>query len=231
MFKPICSLRFSSLSLALMMLLCVNQARAQKIDRLTEDSSLINQKIGKFALANEGFLVAVARLNSVTSDLGFAIELIQGTLTSGQPPDPKFNAEIQEATLAETLDFLCKLDPRYTWSQDETTINIYPRSTLNDPAYFFNRRVTVIEFHEVRNADDTLSKIVAPVSSPKETFLTWQSVRDYSKPWSAKFTDVTVREALNRVVRHLSPTEGWMVFGNPENLVFAIHDRITPRKQ
>lgn len=146
-----------------------------------------------------------------------------------QLTNPRFTATTSGVTLAEALDWLCTLEPQYTWSRDGTTINIFPRATVEEKNYYFTRKLSDLVFREERNAYDAVEKVFKPVSTPKEAVIQWTGVRDYQTPYSATFKDITVREALNRLVQHVAPTEGWMVFGNRETMLLTMYDYISAR--
>lgn len=202
---------------------------AQKPEPNNGKLDLLQQRIQEFSLKNQYFLEGVANLNSLASGLGFSVELILPPPEVPQLTNPRFTATTSGVTLAEALDWLCTLEPQYTWSRDGTTINIFPRATVEEKNYYFTRKLSDLVFREERNAYDAVEKVFKPVSTPKEAVIQWTGVRDYQTPYSATFKDITVREALNRLVQHVAPTEGWMVFGNRETMLLTMYDYISAR--
>src|SRR6266849_10601886 len=99
---------------------------------------LVEQKVGPLVLNNEYFVEGLARLNMQTNGIGFAVEFLPGTTTSAPPPDLRFTTENEAGTVKHALDWLCSLDPRYTWKLEGRTINIIPRDRVSDPNYLFN---------------------------------------------------------------------------------------------
>ncbi|MBZ5535675.1 MAG: hypothetical protein LAO31_06935 [Acidobacteriia bacterium] len=190
---------------------------------------LLQQPIQELTLKDQYFMDGIVKLDSLASGLGFSVEYILPSPEAPRPVDPRFTAKITAVTLSEALDWLCRLDPRYTWSRDGTTINVFPRASLEEKNYYFTRKLSNLVFRDERNAYHALPKILKPISSPKEAVITWSGVRDYQTPFNASLTNITVREALNRLIQHLSPTEGWMVTGNQEVMLLVVYDTITLR--
>jgi hypothetical protein len=188
-------------------------------------ADLLAQRIDSVNLENEYFAQGVAKLNMLTRDVGFTIEFLPGTLTSGPPPDPKLKSSIQNVTLEKALDWLCALDPRYSWKL-ANTVNIFPRNASQDPNYIFNRRIDKLQFIDVGNPNDALGMIFKPVSKAQESVVTQRSMGTLTKPFSATLVDTSVRHALNELAAKLGPGFGWMVFGNGETWIISFHDRL-----
>ncbi len=220
------------IALFLLLSLCLaNSTRAQNKGAGEDASDALQQNVRVLRLENETFFVGVAKLNSLTRNVGFSVELVPGTPTSAPPPSPSFKEQIQDASLEKALDWLCSLDPRYTWRRDGSTVNIFPRSTLHDQNYFFNRRLSTLVFREVSKPMEAVSSVVRPVSKPNESLVSWQGIEDFPKPWTASLANVSVRQALNRIAQQLGPGYGWLVAGNPQVMIFSFHSQIKPKEQ
>ncbi len=207
-------------------LVCISfYAAAQTPTRSVDADNPLRQPVQLLELHNEYFAAGVARLNTLTTGVGFSIEFPATPGTSPPPPDPKFSAEIHQVNLGEALDWLCKLDPRFTWSLDGTTINIFPRETEKD--YLLNRKIS-IQFTSMVKADDVVSKVITPVSRSGESFISWSSAGSFSKPWTATFQDITVRAALNRIAQQLGPGYGWVVDGSRQVRFYSFHMGLKP---
>lgn len=226
---PIMSIQQRFCALLLLWLLSPVGLRGQGSKPNAAPADLLQQPIQELSLKNQYFMDGIVKLDTLASGLGFSLEYILPPPQAPLPTDPKFTDKITGVTLAEALDWLCRLDPRYTWSRDGTTINIFPRASLEGENYYFTRKLSHLVFRDERNAYDAIEKVLTPISSPKEAVIKYTGVRDYQTPLSATFTNITVREALNRLIQHLSPTEGWMVTGNQEVMLFIIYDTITLR--
>src|SRR5262245_39917991 len=89
----------------------------------------LDQIVETAKLNDESIFGEIARLNQ-TFDIPISIEGILPK--SGTVTNPKFTAAIHHQTIAKTLDWLCTVDARYTWTRDGSMVNVFPRSTLND---------------------------------------------------------------------------------------------------
>ncbi len=211
------------------LLLWTAGVRAQDPGAPERASDPLEQRVPRLKLEDEPLLTGIARLNTLTKDVGFSVELIPGTPTSAPPPSPKFTAQIEGAAVQEVLDWLCGLDRRYAWARDGNMVNVFPRAIMHDTNYFLNRKLTNLVLHEVSKPMDAVSKATRPISRPGETLVSWQGIHDFSKPWTASFTNISVREALNRIAQQLGPGYGWLVAGNPEVRIFSFHQQLRPR--
>jgi hypothetical protein len=184
------------------------------------------QKIGPIILENEYFVDGLAKLNIQSQGVGFAIEFLPGTRNSPPPPDSRFSTERSSGTLKDALDWLCGLDPRYTWKREGRIINIIPRDTLSDPNYLFNRKLSGLRFVDLRHASDTFDKIFKPVSKVNESVISLDDAGSFSKPWTVAFENISVRDALDRVAENLGAGRGWMVYGNNETRIINFYERL-----
>jgi len=199
-----------------------------------KDSDLpdpVEQKVGPIVLKDEYFIEGLAKLNMQTPGVGFAIEFLPGTTNSAPPPDSRFTTERGAGTVREALDWVCGLDPRYTWKLEGRTINIIPRDRLSDPNYLFNRKLSGLRFVELRKADDSLDKIFKPVARKGESVITLSDAGSFSKPWSVAFENITVRDALDRVAENLGVGHGWMVYGNEETRIINFYDLLLTKAE
>jgi hypothetical protein len=191
-----------------------------------ETTSPLQQKVGPISLRDEYFAAGLAKLNLQTHGLGFAIEFLAGKPGSPPPPDSKFNAEKGVGTVEDTLKWLCALDPRYTWKVDGRIVNIFPRDSVSDPSYLFNRRLPTLRFTDLISAADSLDKIFKPVAKPNESVITIADAGSFPKPWSVTFENISVREALDRVAENLGAGHGWMVSGNADTRLISFYSRL-----
>lgn len=211
----------------LIALLTLNSSHSSKGQ--TQEADLpdsTEQKIGPIILENEYFVDGLAKLNIQTQGVGFAIEFLPGTRDSPPPPDSRFSTERSSGTVKDALDWLCGLDPRYTWKHEGRIINIIPRDMLSDPNYLFNRKLSSLRFVDLRRANDTLDKIFKPVSKLNESVISLDDAGSFSRPWTVAFENISVRDALDRVAENLGPGHGWMVYGNNETRIINFYERL-----
>lgn len=191
----------------------------------------MQQRVGPIILENEYLVEGLAKINLQTTGVGFAIEFLPGTKNSPPPPDPKFRAQLSGGALQEALDWLCSLDPRYTWRRDGQIVNIVPRDKVDDPSYLFNRILSRLTFADSVAADDTLQPIFQPVSKPGESVIQLSGIGRFPKPLSAAFENISVRSALNRVAENLGVGHGWMVSGNNETRIITFYDLLLTKAE
>ncbi len=196
---------------------------AQEPDSAEKD--VFNQKVTSAELNDESIFDAVARLNQ-GSNIAISIEGIlpaQGTVQN-----PKFRAKLEGATVSEVLSWLCRLDLRYSWSRDGDMANIFPSAMRDNPNYFFNRKLPELHFLDIRQSDDAAITIVHQLGDPSEHlyFLGVGGTQQFSKPWTATFHDITVRQALNRIARQLGPTYGWQIGGHTSARLIMFHYKL-----
>ncbi|MCI0746302.1 MAG: hypothetical protein L0Y58_12935 [Verrucomicrobia subdivision 3 bacterium] len=196
---------------------------------------LLAQPIASLSLKGEFLLEGIAKLDSLTTGVGFSVELVPGSDTAGPPPSPRFSAEVTDVTLREALDWLCSLDKRYTWEQDRTTVNVFPRESGDDPRYFFNYPVTEIRFDDVANAYDAVRVAMRSLRGPAPRLVSWtgHDSANFAKPWTTGIAGVSVRQLFNRIAQQLGPEYGWIVSGNAKVRLFNFHAQLeptTPRK-
>jgi hypothetical protein len=106
----------------------------------------LDSKIPHLDLADQTFSDGLGKLISEPIPLSFGLEsVLKQKMTDPPLVDPRFDLHLEGASLREVLDALCRMDPRYTWSIDGDTINIYPRTIVGDSSYFLNRELTKLE--------------------------------------------------------------------------------------
>jgi hypothetical protein len=191
----------------------------------------VEQRVGPITLENEYFVDGLAKLNAQTRGVGFAIEFLGGKTNLPPPADSRFTTERSAGTLRDALDWLCALDPRYTWKLEGRTINLIPQDRLSDANYFFNRKLSGLKFVDLKSANDLLGQVFRPVAKPTESVISLSDAGSFSKPWTATFENITVRDALNRIAENLGAGHGWMVYGNDETRIINFYDLLLTRAE
>jgi hypothetical protein len=188
----------------------------------------LDQMVGEVELKNESIFNEIMRL-SQRFDVSISIE---GVLpATGQVVNPKFTATAEDQTIATALDWLCALDTRYAWSRDGTMVNLFPKSSLNDQTYFFNRLLPDLHLQEVRESGIAAMEVVHQLGDPNEQlyFMGIGGTQNFAKPWTATFHDITVRQALNRIAQQLGPTYGWQIGGTANQRMIMFHYKLGAR--
>jgi len=155
--------------------------------------------------------------------LGFE-EVLREKFADPAPPNPHFNLELRNRTVREILNALCLADPRYTWSVQGATINVYPRATVDDTSYLLNRRLIKFELNGITDIDQGLLAIVRQLPPPEEQVAHVQMGGDSSyppDPWKVSFQNLAVRQAINHLVAHMGPNACWIFHGSRDFRTFT----------
>jgi hypothetical protein len=198
--------------------------------KLATVESILNSEISVFNLNNESIEVGLKRLATPAAfAMGFEHELKS---KQADPPieDPRLTLHLTATTVHDALDAMCRADGRYTWSADDVFINVYPIKTLNDASYLMNRRLEKLDLKELTDIQQGLLAIVNQLPPPKEQVAIAQigiGVDDAypPKPWTISYKNLTVREAINRLVRHMGEQSSWAFTGSIDFRTFAFDKR------
>lgn len=188
--------------------------------------SALNAKVPQFELTNQTFADGIRLLEAQDLPLNLGFEMIlKAKYTDADPPQVRFNLRMNGATVRDVLEALCIKDGRYSWAQDGTVINVYPRTVADDPSYLLNRRVGELQLKAVSDAYEVLSPIAQSLPPPKEQIGYTHAGGEvfYSEPWTTTFDNLTVRQIINRVTSHLGPHGGWVFYGAQDLRWFTFH--------
>ena len=183
-------------------------------------------RVQRFLVHDASILDGIAQLSFEHTELSFAFEgVLKAKFTDPEPPQQHFDLDLENRTLGEIIEALCSKDARYTWTQDGLNVNVFPRSTLNDASYLPNRRLAQFELRHVTNAQQAVFAAAAQLPPPFEQIAFAQAGGEtaYGAPWSATFTNLTVRQAFNLIARRLGPRGGWVFGGSREFRTIGFH--------
>ena len=199
--------------------------------KVTTVDAVLNSEISTFNLNNEPIEVGLKRLasTSATFAMGFEHEL-KSKQTAPPLQDPRLTLHLTATTVRDALDAMCHGDGRYTWSTDDGFINVYPIKTLNDASYLMNRRLKKLDLKELTDIQQGLLAIVHQLPPPKEQVAIAQigiGVDDAypPEPWTTSYENLTVRQAINRLVRHMGERSSWAFTGSTDFRAFAFDKR------
>jgi hypothetical protein len=157
-------------------------------------------------------LAVVAR----ESGLGIGLEeILKDGLSDPPRPEVRFSAAIPAESLSHVLDDICNRDGRYTWAINGHTINVFPKKVVGDGAYFLNRRIGHLVFDKISDSSTAVFFTMKQLPGPLEQIAMMQtggSMR-FPTPLKADLSDVTVREALNRIAEQFGEGHGWTLSG------------------
>jgi hypothetical protein len=159
--------------------------------------------------------------------MGFEHEL-KSKQTDPPIQDPRLTLHLKATTVREALDAMCQADGRYTWSTDDTFINVYPIKTVNEASYLMNRRLMKLDLKDLTDIGQGLFAIVNQLPPPGEQVAIAQIGGDDSYPperWTTSYENLTVRQAINRLVRHMGEQGSWAFTGSSDFRAFAFNKR------
>jgi hypothetical protein len=188
---------------------------------------VLNTKIAEFNLNEETIETGLKRLASGSAPfaMGFEHEL-KSKQTDPPILDSRLTLHLKKTTVREALDAMCRADSRYTWSTDDTFINVYPIKTVNDASYLLNRRLMRLDLKELTDTQQGLLAIVNQLPPPREQVAVAEIGGDDSYPaesWTTSYENLTVRQAINRLVRHMGERGSWAFTGSTDFRAFAFN--------
>lgn len=190
---------------------------------------VLSSEISAFNLNDETIEVGLKRLasGSAAFAMGFEHEL-KSTQTDPPIHDPRLTLHLTATTVRGALDAMCYADGRYTWSTDDTFINVYPIKTVNLGSYLMNRRLTKLDLKGLTDIQQGLLAIVKQLPPPKEQVAIAQigigGDDTYpAGPWTTRYENLTVRQAINRLVCHMGERASWAFTGSTDFRAFAFN--------
>lgn len=169
------------------------------------------QRVQRFAVDGTNFAHAVAELSrSSVRGLHLGVEEIIGERYSDPDAEGvRFSLRLENRTVRETLDALCALDSRYTWSADGSSINVYPRATVGDATYLPNLRIERISLKDAADPFAVLGPLLRQHPEQQIGYAQVGGDPSYAEPWTVTFEHLTVRRLINKVAEHMGPQTSW----------------------
>jgi hypothetical protein len=184
----------------------------------------LNQKIQHFEVTDTILRDGIVELasNSV-SGLHLGFEEISRNKISDNPRSggAHFSVHLENKTIHDILDALCSADPRYTWSSEGLSINVYPRATSADSTYLLNRRLEHISFENVPDPGEALTPLAQQIRDEQIGYTQSGGDVTYAKPWTVGFQNITVRQLINRIAEHIGPQSFWIWQGGSDERMFT----------
>jgi hypothetical protein len=180
------------------------------------DSRFLDSKVVEFELDNEPLISGIWKLAKAPEPFAFGFEnILKSKLTDPDTQDPRLKVQLKDTTVRGVLDALCRADPRFMWSADGNTVNVFPRAIENDTNYLLNRKLETLELKNATDVQDGLLAIVRQLPPPIEQIANAQLGGDdpYPRePWTVTYHNLTVRQVVNRLALHGGPCGIW-IFG------------------
>ncbi len=179
-----------------------------------------------FSIHHATVFDGVAELSSEHTGLSFALEdVLKAKFSDSAVPHSHFDLNLQNRTIREILDALCSKDVTYMWTRDGLTVNVFPRSIVDDSSYLPNRQLGQFDLRGMTDTEQAVFAIVAHLPPPFEQIACAQAGGDtsYAVPWDVTFRNLTIRQAFNLIARHLGSEGGWVLGGSREFRTIGFH--------
>jgi hypothetical protein len=183
----------------------------------------LDQVVRHFDLTDGSILDGIAVLSSNPIE-GLHIGLEEVVRNKLQDPEDRsviFSLHLENKTLREILDALCRSDTRYMWSPDGQSINVYPRASVTEPSYLLNVSLAVITLSDVPDPDHALTPLHRQLPKVQLGYMQMGGDNTYAKPWTVTFDNLTVRQFMNRITEHIGPRSSWVWQGGKDERVFT----------
>lgn len=183
----------------------------------------LDQKVQHFHVKGASMIDAVSVLSSHSIEgLHLGIEqILRNKPSDSEDRSIRFSLHLKNKTVRNILYALCLKDPRYTWSTDGVSIDIYPRSIVGDRSYLLNLEIQQISLTNISDPD----RVFLPLHKmfPREEIGYFQLGGDisYAQPWTVSFNPLTVRQLINRVAEHIGPRSSWIFHGSRDDRMFT----------
>jgi hypothetical protein len=185
-------------------------------------NSVLSHRVAVFHLTDATVIDGFSKLSAEPiSGLHLGIEEILRARWSDLPIPPlKFSLTLQNATVREILNALCERDIRYQWSAEGATINVIPRDSVRNTAFFLNQKIPQIELSDVPDPYQALAPLARLLPEEQLGYAGVGGDSSYAQTWTARFEDVAVRQFINRISEHIGPRGGWILSGAKDQRFF-----------
>jgi hypothetical protein len=147
-------------------------------------------------------------------------EILREKSATPRDHSPRLSLHLHRPSLNDVLVALCNVDPRYTWSKDGATINVYPKSRASDPADFLNSQIERIRVADVPDPGQALTPLSQLFPGVVGYMQTGGDIT-YAAPWTATFERLSVRQFINRIAEHMGPSGSWFWQGGRDAQFFT----------
>ena len=199
-------------------------------------TNVFQQSVAGLSLNNQDIIDGVAML-SQNVGLAVSVEHELGATTSGAAPQPNtFTATIGPGTVSEILDGLCALDPTFAWQRgrkygkrdDRKGALVSERELFLKPECGMNWCFEISGTHKKRIIQDR-GRVASSEGAGRCNNGGWRVSLAFARPWSARFQNISIREALDQIARQLGPTFGWQLTGAKNFRIITFHQQLMPK--
>lgn len=183
----------------------------------------LDQIVRKYEMPKGGVIDGLAVLSqdrSLRLHLG-AEELPRERFQSPRDHSIEFPVRLDNKTVRDIINALCESDPRYTWSVDGETINVYPRARANDKTDLLNLYINRIELGAIPNPNEALTPLSKLFPGAPIGYMQLGGENSYGAPWTVTFENLTIRQLMGRITEHIGPHAVWTWQGGKEGGFFT----------
>jgi hypothetical protein len=215
------------LATLMVILFVYNYGRAASFGVDDPGASALNSRVAQFELTDATIIDGLSKLSdeSITGLHVGIEEIIQDKASEHTDRSVRFSVSLHNVSVRDIVDTLCKSDRRYTWSIDGGTVNIYPRETVGNSSYLLNRELDLITLRNINEPSDALTSLMKLLPGEQLGCAQVGLYNRYPKPWSTAFSNLTVRQLMNRLSEHDGPRGGWIWSGSQGQRFFAYFER------
>ena len=207
-------------SLLFTLFLCLPSPGGAGGGRPQHEAAFLDIKVKHFEVLDETIVDALWKLARGPAPFAFGFEkVLKKRLSDPDIPDTRFILELSDKSIGEILEALCVADPRYTWSRDGVTVNIFPKDVVGDSTYLLNRKLAKFELNNATDVQNGLLAIVRQLPPPTEQIAEAQAGGGdpYPRePWTVTFENLTVRQIVNRLASRGGACGTW-IFGGAQD--------------
>lgn len=196
----------------LWVLMAYNYGQTASVTEDLQSAAALNHRVAQFDVTDSTIIDALSKLSyEPIAGLHLGIEeIIRDTASEPTDQNVRFSLSLHGATVRDIIEVLCKSDRRYIWSVDGSTVNVYPREIVGKSSYLLNREVGTIALKNISGPTDALTSLMKLLPDEQLGYAGIGVNNDYPEPWSAVFSNLTVRQLMNRLSEHDGPRGGWI---------------------
>ena len=182
----------------------------------------IADEVSRYELSDETVMEGLSKL-SLDDGLSLHIgveEVLRARITDPVDRTIRFSLSLKHKTVRDILDALCAADPRYAWSLDEGSINVYPIARLSDTTDLLNYRIERLSADKIPNPDQALTPLSKTFPDEQIGYFHNGPENDYPEPWTFTFEHLTVRQFIDRASEQMGPRSSWILQGGRDGRAF-----------
>ncbi|HVT91425.1 MAG TPA: hypothetical protein VHD76_01170 [Bryobacteraceae bacterium] len=179
--------------------------------------------VAHYDLANLSLADGVSELSrnpDVPLHLGFE-EVLRERFGTPRDRSVRFSLHLENRKILDILDALCAADPRYGWSVDGSTINVFTKARAQDKTDLLNFWIRQIRLIGVPDPDQALTPLTKLFPQTQIGYMELGGRNAYSEPWTVTFNNLTVRQFANRIAGHMGARTAWIWQGGKDGRAFS----------